>query len=70
MSGAAPVCDHRVYEVVIMFETCVIFGVVVGAGLAVLGASLLGAVCAGGAAVPTCFGVGMAAIAYVKRQVD
>jgi hypothetical protein len=62
------VCNHRVYEVVIVFLVAVISGLVAGLLLATLGMSPLSAVAAGAAALAGSFGLGMTAIAYIKRQ--
>lgn len=61
-------CNHRLYEVLIAFEASVIFGLLAGLLLVVLGASPLAAVCAGGATIVGCFGITMGAVTYVTKQ--
>ncbi|MER5211564.1 hypothetical protein ABT063_13515 [Streptomyces sp. NPDC002838] len=52
----------------IVIETSVILGFLAGLLMIALGASPLTAVGAGGVAVASCFGIGMGAAAYVKKQ--
>ncbi|WP_369216047.1 hypothetical protein [Streptomyces flavofungini] len=70
MSTQVPVCNHRVYEVVIVFLVSVIAGLVGGLLWAALGMSLASAVGTGAAAFSAAFGLCMMAVAYVKKQGD
>ena len=68
MSGQVPVCNHRVYEVVIVFLVSVIAGLMAGLLLAKLGMSPVSAVGAGAAALAGVFGLGMTAVSYITKR--
>ncbi|MET7699900.1 hypothetical protein [Streptomyces sp. NPDC005485] len=68
MSTQVPVCNHRVYEVVIVFLLSVIAGLTGGLLLAALGMSPVSAVGAGATAFAGVFGISMTAVAYIKKQ--
>ncbi|MEU6119248.1 hypothetical protein ABZ840_32500 [Streptomyces sp. NPDC047117] len=68
MSAQVPVCNHRVYEVVIVFLLSVITGLTAGVLLSLLGTPPVSAVAAGAAAFAATFGLGMTAVAYIKKQ--
>ncbi|UQI44638.1 hypothetical protein M1P56_09900 [Streptomyces sp. HU2014] len=60
--------NHRVYEVVIVFEAAVIVGFLAGVLMVALGMSSLPAVCVGGGAAAAVFTAGIAAFGYIHRQ--
>lgn len=68
MSSQVPVCDHRVYEVVIVFLVSLVAGL--GAGLlwTALGMSLVSVVGTGAAVFAGAFGLCMTVVVYVKKQ--
>ncbi|MCM1967800.1 hypothetical protein [Streptomyces sp. G1] len=70
MSTAQHGCNsnHRVYEVVIVFEAAVIVGFIAGVLMVALGMAPLLAVGVGGGAAVTVFTAGLAAFGYVHRQ--
>ncbi|WP_346097692.1 hypothetical protein [Streptomyces olivaceiscleroticus] len=68
MSTQVSVCNHRIYEVVIVFLIAVITGLITGVLLAMLGMSPISAVGAGAAALAGAFSLGMTAVAYIKKQ--
>lgn len=68
MSVQPSVCNHRVYEVVIVFEAAVITAFLAGIVLVLMGMSPIGAVAAGGATLAGFFGLSMAAVTYVRRH--
>ncbi|MEW2394495.1 hypothetical protein [Streptomyces sp. NPDC046862] len=68
MSTQVPVCNHRIYEVVIVFLVSVIGGLAGGLLWATLGMSLVSALGAGAGVFAGVFGLCMTAVAYVKKQ--
>ncbi|MEU2788368.1 hypothetical protein [Streptomyces sp. NPDC007100] len=68
MSTQAPVCNHRVYEVVIVFLLSVVAGLLGGLLWALLGMSPASAVGTGAAVFVGTFGLSMTAVAYIKKQ--
>lgn len=63
-----PVCNHRVYEVVIVFLVSVVAGLMGGLLWAALGMSAVSAVGTGAAVFVGAFGLCMTAVTYVKKQ--
>ncbi len=61
-------CNHRVYEVVIVFLVSVIAGLVGGLLWSALGMSPVSAVGTGGAVFVGAFGLSMTAVTYIKKQ--
>lgn len=61
-------CNHRVYEVVIVFLVSVVAGLVAGLLWTTLGMSPVSAVATGAAVFAAAFGLCMTAVAYVKKQ--
>jgi hypothetical protein len=59
--------NHRVYEVVIVFEASVIIGLLAGVFMVALGMSPLPAVGVGGGATVAFFTAGMTAFGYINR---
>ncbi|MCI3278780.1 hypothetical protein [Streptomyces cylindrosporus] len=70
MSSQVPVCNHRVYEVVIVFLLSIVAGLVAGLVWAALGMAPASAIGAGAAVFAGAFGLCMTAVAYVKKQTD
>ncbi|NGO46835.1 hypothetical protein [Streptomyces ureilyticus] len=68
MSTQVPVCNHRVYEVVIVFLVSVVAGLMGGLLWAALGMSPVSAVGTGAAVFVGVFGLCMTAVAYIKKQ--
>ncbi|MFB7572436.1 hypothetical protein [Streptomyces sp. NPDC056165] len=68
MSSQVPVCNHRVYEVVIIFLASVVAGLLAGLLWAALGMSSVSAIGTGAAVFAGVFGLCMTAVAYVKKQ--
>jgi hypothetical protein len=62
------VCNHRVYDVLIVSEASVITGLLTGMSLAAFGMPPLAATGAGGAALAFVFGAAMSAVSYIRRQ--
>lgn len=63
-------CNHRVYEVVIVFLVSVVAGLVTGVVWAALGMSPVSVVGTGAAVFAGAFGLCMTAVTYVKKQID
>jgi hypothetical protein len=68
LSTQVPVCNHRVYEVVIVFLVSVVAGLMSGLLWVALGMSPVSAVGTGAVVLAGVFGLCMTAVAYVKRQ--
>lgn len=68
LSTQLPVCNHRVYEVLLCLQASVILGFLAGILLATLGKQVPTAVGAGAGAFATCFGLSLTAVAYIKKQ--
>ncbi|WP_143201156.1 hypothetical protein [Streptomyces uncialis] len=60
--------NHRVYEVVIVFEASAIIGLLAGIFMVALGMAALPAMAVGGGTAVAIFTGGMTAFAYINRH--
>ncbi|MCT2591996.1 hypothetical protein LHJ74_19170 [Streptomyces sp. N2-109] len=67
MSAQPSVCNHRLFEVVIVVEGAVIAGLLGGLFMAVLGVPPRSAMAAGAGTLVGVFTVAMTAMSYVKK---
>ncbi|GHF38596.1 hypothetical protein GCM10010218_19710 [Streptomyces mashuensis] len=70
MSSTQPGCgsNHRVYAVIMVFQTSVILGLLAGIFMVALGMQPVPAVGVGGGALVATFTAGMTAVAYISRN--
>ncbi|MGV9232401.1 hypothetical protein ACWEQW_12405 [Streptomyces nigra] len=68
MSSSSPVCNHRVYEVVIVSLSAMLAGLAVGVFVIALDVPLIAAMGAGGGTLAFTFGAGMTAVSYIRKQ--
>ncbi|CAL9341967.1 hypothetical protein SUDANB178_00285 [Streptomyces sp. enrichment culture] len=68
MSSSSPVCNHRVYEVVIVTLSAMLAGLAAGVFMAAVGMPLTTAMGAGGGTLAFTYGAGMTAVSYIRKQ--
>ncbi|MFI1655629.1 hypothetical protein ACH4ZU_12080 [Streptomyces sp. NPDC020472] len=68
MSTSTPVCNHRIYEVLIVSLLAIVAGLVTGIFLTACGTHRLTATGSGAAVLAFVFTAGMTTVVYVKKR--
>ena len=68
MSAPSSVCNHRIYEVLLVTCGSLIIGLVLAVAFMASGEPTTTALGAGGGGLAFTFGAGMTALSYIKRQ--